>query len=126
MAKLHRFSQSLEPLTIIDSDDEMDIVKDRVREEILFRKPTYQRQLGCSPPEPNETTKDLQNCDAVITVSLTKKLYDKHCWCEGRIHKLEATIAKFVKGVQIDASEYVAGIYCLTGDQMEMFDDLKK
>ena len=38
MAKLHRFSQSVEPITITDSDDELDIVKDRVREEILFQK----------------------------------------------------------------------------------------
>ena len=50
MAKLHRFPQSVEPIAITDSDDELDIVKDRVREEILFRRPTYQRQLGFSPP----------------------------------------------------------------------------
>ena len=28
--------------------------------------------------------------------------------------------------LQVDDSKDVAGIYCLTGDQMEMFDDLKK
>ena len=126
MAKLHRFSQSVEPIAITDSDDELDIVKDRVREEILFRRPTYQRQLGFSPPNSNESTEDLQNYDVLTSISLSKRLYDKHCWCEGRIQKLEATIAKFVRGIQVDDSKYVAGIYCLTRDQMEMFDDLKK
>ena len=127
MAKLHRFSQSVEPITITDSDDELDIVKDRVREEILFQRPTYQRQLGFSPPDPNESTGDLQTHDVLTSVSLSKRLYDKHCWCEGRIQTLEATIVRFVRGIiQADDSKYVAGIYCLTGDQMEMFDDLKK
>ena len=126
MAKLHRFSQSVEPITITDSDDELDIVKDRVREEILFQRPTYQHQLGFPPPDSNEFTKDLQNYDVLTSVSLSKRLHDKHCWCEGRIQKLEATIVNFVRGVQVDYSKYVAGIYCLTGDQMEMFDDLKK
>ena len=88
MTKLHRFSQSVEPITITDSDDELDIVKDRVREEILFRRPTCQRQLGFSPPDANESTEDLQNYDVLTSVSLSKRLYDKHCWCEGRIQKL--------------------------------------
>jgi hypothetical protein len=98
MAKLHRFSQSVEPITITDSDDELDIVKDRVREEILFRRPTYQRQLEFSPLDSNEPTEDLQNYDVLTSVSLSKRLDDTHCWCEGRIQKMEATIAKFVRG----------------------------
>ena len=126
MAELHRFSQSVEPITITDSDDELDIEKNRVREEILFRRPTCQRQIGFSPPDSNESTEDLQNYDVLTSVSLSKRLHDKHCWCEGRIQKLEATFAKFVRMVQVDNYKYVAGIYCLTGDQMEMFNDLKK
>ena len=98
MAKLHRFSRSVEPITITDSDDELDIVKDRVREEILFQRPTYQHQLGFPPPDSNESAKDLQNYDVLTSVSLSKRLHDKYCWCEGRIQKLEATIVNFVRG----------------------------
>ena len=77
MAKLHRFCQSVELITIKNSNDEMDIVKDR--EEILFRKPTYQRQLGFSPPDPDESTGDLQTHDMPTSVSLSKRLYDNYC-----------------------------------------------
>ena len=38
MAKLHRFSQSVEPITITDSDDELDIVKDRVQRRNIIPK----------------------------------------------------------------------------------------
>ena len=55
-----------------------------------------------------------------------KRLYEKYKWNEDRINRLEALIARFAKMSSDSTDHCVAGIYSLDGDQMEMFDSLKK
>ena len=122
MAKLHGFACSMDPITEFDgSDDEVD----------LRQKPEYTRQLAMEeeerPDPPVETKEDWPDSyDITVTVSTTSRLYEKYQWNEDRIHRLEALIARFAR-MSSDSSEHaVAGIYSLDGDQMEMFNSLKK
>ena len=124
MAKLHGFACSMEPITEFDAGEE-DVVQ--------MLKPLYTRQLAMvdeERPDPhaeNKTKKDWPDSyDISVTVSTSSRLYEKYKWNEERIHRLEALIARFAR-VSSDSSDHcVAGIYSLDGDQMEMFDSLKK
>jgi len=119
MAKLHRFTRSMDLITEFDAGDEDVVPK---------QKPKYARQLAMEDeemPDPhveNETKEDWPDSyDIPVTVSTTSRLYEKYRWNEERIHRLEALIARFAR-----MSSDVAGIYSLDGDQMDMFNGLKK
>ena len=79
------------------------------------------------PPIENQTKEELfDSYDITYTVSTTSRLYEKYKWNEERIYRLEALIARFAR-MSSDSSEHaVAGIYSLDGDQMKMFNSLKK
>ena len=125
MAKLHGFVRPMmEPITEFDAGEE----------DVVHRlKPLYTRQLAMvdeerpDPPVENKMKDDLlESYDITVTVSTTSRLYEKYKWNEERIHRLEALIARFAR-VSSDSSDHcVAGIYSLDGDQMEIFDSLKK
>ena len=124
MAKLHGFARPMDPITEFDAGEE-DVVQ--------MLKPLYTRQLAMvdeerpDPPAENKTKEDWPDSyDIPVTVSTSSRLYEKYKWNEERIHRLEALIARFAR-VSSDSSDHcVAGIYSLDGDQMEMFDSLKK
>ena len=125
MAKLHGFARPMmEPITEFDAGDE---------DVIPWQKPKYARQLAMvdeerPDPPPEKKTKEewLDSYDVTVTVSITSRLYEKYNWNEERIHRLEALIARFAR-MSSDSSEHaVAGIYSLDGDQMEIFNSLKK
>ena len=79
------------------------------------------------PPVGNKTKEDWPDSyDITVTVSTTSRLYEKYKWNEDRIHRLEALIARFARMSSDSSGEAVAGIYSLDGDQMEMFNNLKK
>ena len=64
--------------------------------------------------------------DITVTISTISTLYVKYKWNEDRIYRLDALIARFAR-MSSDSSEHaVAGIYSLHGNQMEMFNSLKK
>ena len=120
MAKLHGFTRPMDIFT--EGDDEVSV-----------RKPKYVRQLamedeeGPDPPVENKTKEDWPDSyDIPVTVSTTSRLYEKYKWNEERIHRLEALIARFARMSSVSTGEAVAGIYSLDGDQMEMFNSLKK
>ena len=124
MAKLHGFARPMEPITEFDGSDE-DVVP--------RQKPKYARQLAMKDEErpdhhvENKTKKDWPDSyDITLTVSTTSRLYEKYEWNEERIHRLEALIARFARMSSKSSGEAVAGIYSLDGDQMEMFNSLKK
>ena len=126
MAELHGFVRAMGPITEFDGSDE-DVVP--------RQKPKYARQLAMidaesrmpDHPVENKTKEDSPNSyDITVTVSTTSRLYEKYKWKEERINRLEALIARFAR-MSSDSSEHaVAGIYSLDGDQMEMFNSLKK
>ena len=133
MAKLHGFVRSMDPITEFDgSDEEEDVVP--------VQKPKYVRQFamvdesesGTSPdpvkPDPTVETKEdwPDSYDVSVTISTTSRLYEKFKWNEERIHRLEALIARFARMSTVPSDNPVAGIYSLDGDQMELFDSLKK
>ena len=64
--------------------------------------------------------------DITVTVSTTSRLYEKYKWNEERINRLEALIARFARMSSDFTDHCVAGIYSLDGDQMDMFESLKK
>ena len=120
MAKLHGIVRSMEPITEFEGDDEVSV-----------RKPKYARQLAMEDeerPDPSVESKEdwPESYDVTVTVSITSRLYEKYMWNEERIHRLEAMIARFVRMSSDSTDHCVAGIYSLDGDQMEMFDSLKK
>ena len=124
MAKLHGFTRPMDIFTEYDADDE---------DVVLRQKPKYARQLAMvdeekpDPPVENKTKEDWPDSyDVTVTVSTTSRLYEKYKWNEERIHRLEALIARFARMSSDSSGEAVAGIYSLDGDQMEMFDSLKK
>ena len=127
MAKLHGFVHALEPITKFDgSDDEVDIP---------IQKPKYVRQLALddefvsdTPPDPTVEKKEdwPDSYDVTVTISTTSRLYEKYRWNEERIHSLEALIASFARRSTGPSDNAVAGIYSLDGDQMDLFDRLKK
>ena len=127
MAKLHGFSRNSEFLT--DSDGEVE-----ERDIDVSKRPRYLRQISTteSPSNPNDPhrveTKDewVETHDVVVTASTTKKAYDNYRWNEERIQRLEATIARFVKGSKRDTQTAVAGKYSMDAEQMEIFDSLNK
>ena len=102
---------------------------------MLYRgqKPKYARQLAMEgeerpdPPVENKTKEDWPDSyDITVTVSTSSRLYEKYKWNEERIHRLEALIARFARMSSDSSDHMVAGRYSLTGDQMDMFDSLKK
>ena len=122
MAKLHGFTRPMDPTTEFDGSDE-DVVP--------RQKPKYARQLAMEDEErsdpPVETKEDWPDSyDITVTVSTTSRLYEKYKWNEDRIHRLEALIARFARMSSDSSGHDVAGIYSLDGDQMEMFNNLKK
>ena len=124
MAKLHGFARPMDIFTEFDGSDE-DVVP--------RQKPKYARQLAMEdeerpdPPVENKTKEDWPDSyDITVTVSTTSRLYEKYKWNEDRIHRLEALIARFARMSSDSTDHCVAGIYSLDGDQMEMFDSLKK
>ena len=122
MAKLHGFARPMEPITEFDAGDE-DVVP--------RQKPKYARQLAVEdeerPDPPREKKEDWPDSyDITVTVSTTSRLYEKYKWNEERINRLEALIARFARMSSESTGEAVAGIYSLDGDQMDMFDSLKK
>ena len=124
MAKLHGFTRAMEPITEFDGSDEDVVPK---------QKPKYARQLAMEdeerpdPPVENKTKEDWPDSyDIPVTVSTTSRLYEKYRWNEERIHRLEALIARFARMSSESTDHCVAGIYSLDGDQMDMFDSLKK
>ena len=110
----------------------MDIFTEGDDEDVVPRqKPKYARQLAMEdeerPDPPVETKEDWPDSyDITVTVSTTSRLYEKYKWNEERIHRLEALIARFARMSSDSSGEAVAGIYSLDGDQMEMFNSLKK
>ena len=122
MAELHGFARPMDIFTEFDGGDEVSV-----------RKPKYARQLAMEdeersdPPVENKRKEDWPDSyDITVTVSTTSRLYEKYKWNEERIHRLEALIARFARMSSDSSGEAVAGIYSLDGDQMEMFDGLKK
>ena len=122
MAELHGFVR-LEPITEFDGED-------------VVPRPKYARQLAMvdeescmsDPVKPDSSpvkTKE-GSYDIEVTVSTTSRLYEKYKWNGERIHRLEALIARFARMSTGPSDNPVAGIYLLDGDQMEMFDSLKK
>ena len=103
-------------------------------EDVVPRqKPKYARQLAMEdeerpdPPVENKTKEDWPDSyDVTVTVSTTSRLYEKYKWNEERINRLEALIARFARMSSDSSGHDVAGIYSLDGDQMDMFDSLKK
>ena len=124
MAKLHGFAHSMNPITEFDGGEE-DVVP--------RQKPLYTRQLAMvdeerpDPPVENKMKEDwLDSYDITVTVSTTSRLYEKYKWNEERIHRLEALIARFARVSSESTGEAVAGKYSLDGDQMDVFNSLKK
>ena len=122
MAKLHGFARPMDIFTKFEGDDEDVVPK---------QKPKYARQLAMEdeerPDPPVESKEDWPDSyDVTVTVSTTSRLYEKYKWNEERIHRLEAMIARFVRMSSDSTDHCVAGIYSLDGDQMEMFNSLKK
>ena len=126
MAKLRGFTRLMDIFTECDDGDED--VSPR-------QKPKYVRQLAmegeerADPPVENKTKEDWPDSyDITVTVSTTSRLYEKYKWNEERINRLrlEALIARFARMSLESTGEAVAGIYSLDGDQMDMFDSLKK
>ena len=124
MAKLHGFARPMGPITEFDGED-------------LVPRPKYVRQLAMVDeesripdpvkPDPVETKENWPDSyDITVTVSTSSRLYEKYKWNEERIHRLEALIAKFARMSSDSSDHMVAGRYSLTGDQMDMFDSLKK
>ena len=102
---------------------------------VPVQKPKYTRQLAVvvdesgTPSHPVESKKKedwLDSYDVTVTISTTSRLYEKYKWNEERIHRLEALIARFARMSTGPSENAVAGIYSLDGDQMELFDSLKK
>ena len=125
MAKLHGFTRPMDFITELDGSDE-DVEP--------MQKPKYVRQFAMvdgersDPPIENQTKEELfDSYDITVTVaSYVKTVCKSTKWNEERIHRLEALIARFAR-MSSDSSEHaVAGIYSLDGDQMEMFNSLKK
>ena len=124
MVKLHGFTRSMEPITEFDAGD---------KDVVPRQKPEYARQLAMEdeerpdPPLENKMKEDWPDSyDITVTVSVTSRLYEKYKWNEDRIHRLEALIARFARMSSDSSDHCVAGIYSLDGDQMEIFDSLKK
>ena len=126
MAKLHGFARPIDLITEFDGSD---------KDVVPRQKPKYARQLAMEgeesrmPDHPveNKTKKDWPDSyDITVTVSTTSRLYEKYKWNEKRIHRLEALIVRFARRSSNSSEHVVAGIYLLDGDQMEMFDCLKK
>ena len=124
MAKLHGFTRPMDLITEFDGSNE-DVVP--------RQKPKYARQLAMEgeersdPPVENKTKEDWPDSyDITVTVSTSSRLYDKYKWNEERINRLEALIARFARMSSDSSDHMVAGRYSLTGDQMDMFDSLKK
>ena len=126
MAELHEFVRPMDIFTEFDGS-----------EEVSIKKPKYVRQLAMvdepescrmqDPPVENKTKEDWPDSyDVTVTVSTTSRLYEKYRWNEERIHKLEALIAQFARTSTGLSDHAVAGIYSLDGDQMDMFESLKK
>ena len=122
MAKLHGFTRAMDPITEFDGSD-----------EVTLKHSKYARQLGMEskersdPPVENKTKEDWPDSyDITVTVSTSSRLYEKYKWNEERIHRLEALIARFARMSSDSSDHMVAGRYSLTGDQMDMFDSLKK
>ena len=119
MAELQGFVRP-KPITEFDGED-------------VVPRPKYARQLAmvdeaesCMPdPHVENKTKE-DSYDITVTVSTTSRLYEKYKWNEERIHRLEALMARFARMSTGPSDNPVAGIYSLDGDQMEMFDSLKK
>ena len=114
----------MDSITEFDAGDEDVVPK---------QKPKYVRQLAMEdeerpdPPVENKTKEDWPDSyDIPVTVSTTSRLYEKYRWNEERIHRLEALIARFARMSSESTGEAVAGIYSLDGDQMDMFNGLKK
>ena len=68
----------------------------------------------------------MESRDIVVTITTTKKAYDKYRWCDERIQRLESTIARFVKGLKSDTLTDVARKYSMDAEQLEVFDSLNK
>ena len=124
MAKLHGFARPMDIFTEFDAGDE-DVVS--------RQKSKYARQLAMvdeersDPPAENKTKEDWPDSyDIPVTVSTSSRLYEKYKWNEERIHRLEALIARFARMSSDSSGHDVARIYSLDGDQMEMFNSLKK
>ena len=124
MAKLHGFTRPMDIFTEIDGGDE-DVVP--------RSKPKYARQLTMEseespdPPVGNKTKEDWPDSyDITVTVSTSSRLYEKYKWNEERIQRLEALMARFARMSSDSSDHMVAGRYSLTGDQMDIFDGLKK
>ena len=126
MAKLHGFTRPMDLIPEFDGSDE-DVVQ--------RSKPKYARQLAMEGeesrmPDPHVEDKTKEDCpdsyDITVTVSTTSRLYEKYKWNEERYHRLEALIARFARMSSDSSDQIVTGIYSLNGDQMDMFDSLKK
>ena len=84
--------------------------------------------MSDTPPDPTIEKKENwpDSYDVTVTISTTSRLYEKYRWNEERIHSLEALIASFARRSTGPSDNAVAGIYSLDGDQMDLFDRLKK
>ena len=79
------------------------------------------------PPVGNKAKEDWPDSyDITVTVSTSSRLCEKYKWNEERIHRLETLITRFAMLSSDSSDQLVAGIYSLNGDQMDMFDSLKK
>ena len=135
MAKLHGITCPMDLITEFDGSDDEDVV------DTPAQKPKYVRQLAMVdtergidtgeetpiPPTENKTKEDWSDsCDITVTISTTSRLYEKYKWNVERIHRLEALMARFARMSTGPSEHAVAGIFSLDGDQMDMFNTLKK
>ena len=124
MAKLHGFVRTINLVTEYDGNDENVVPR---------QKPRYVRQLAMvdeesrvpDHPVVNKTEEDWPD-SYDITVRFPPRQDCTKVQVEWRIHRMEALIDRFVRMSSNSLDHDVAGIYSLDGDQMEMFNSLKK
>ena len=123
MAELHGFVRP-KPITEFDGED-------------VVSRPKYARKLAmvdeaesCMPDPVEADSSPVKtrehSYDITVTVTTSSRAYEKYKWNEERIHRLKALIARFARMSTGPSDNPVAGIYSLDGDQMEMFNSLKK
>ena len=97
MAELHGFARDSEFITEFDGEDAFDeLVKESERPRYL-RLISTTEYASHSNPFDRHTTKTtdewVESRDIVVTITATKKAYDKYRWCDERIQRLESTIS---------------------------------
>ena len=127
MAKLHGFTRNSEFITDFDGEFDGPDAKESKRPRYLRQISTTESPSNPFDPHRAETMDEwVESHDVVVTVSTTKKAYDRYRWNEERIQRLESTIARFVKGLKGDTLTAIAGKYLMNAKQIDVFDSLNK